>query len=72
MKNNITHKILVSISREANKRGFKTTLTCNQDKWSLYIFDTGDSIRVDQHTKIGVIEDWIEIDIKPINKQENQ
>ncbi len=68
MKTNITHKILVLISKEANKRGFKTTLTCDHGEWLLYM-SKKDGVRtrrkyyhtrIDRNTKIGDIEEWME------------
>ncbi len=56
---NITHKILVAVSKEAVKRGFKTALTYSHDEWSLYIYKKGDSIRIDHNTKIRDIEEWM-------------
>ncbi len=60
MKTNMTHKILVAVSKEASKRGFKEARTYNHDEWSLYIYKKGDCIRIDRNTKIGDIEDWME------------
>ncbi len=59
MKPNITHKILVLISKEANKQGFNTELTYNHDEWVLYIFDKEDAILFDRNTKISDLEDWM-------------
>ncbi len=66
---NIPHTILVAVSKEASKRGFKTTLTYDHGDWSLYIYKMGRStnirqgldhcIRIDHNTKIGDIKDWM-------------
>ncbi len=58
MKTNMTHKILVAVSKEADKRGYFTFIW-NDGDWSLYIFNYGDSIWIDRDTKIGEIEDWM-------------
>ncbi|MCP3675410.1 MAG: hypothetical protein GY829_13175 [Gammaproteobacteria bacterium] len=60
MKTNMTHTLLVAVSKEANKRGFNTELTYNHDEWVLYIFDKEDSILFDRNTKISDIEEWME------------
>ncbi len=60
MKTNITHKILVLISKEAHERGYFTQIMCDEGEWSLYIYDTSDSIWIDRDTKISVIEEWME------------
>ncbi len=60
MKTNMTHAILATISFAAMQRGLSSTLMCDEGEWSLYIYDTSDSIRVDRNTKISDIEDWME------------
>ncbi len=57
---NITHKILATISSAAMQRGLSSTLMCDDGEWSLYIYDTSDSIRINRDTKISVIEDWMQ------------
>ncbi len=60
MKTNITYDILIAVSKEAHKRGYKTTLTYNHDKWSLYMRkEKGSNIRIDHTAKISDIMDWI-------------
>ncbi len=59
MKTDITHTILVAISREAVNRGFRTTLEYDRGEWSLYIFGKGSPTWVDRNTKIGDIEAWM-------------
>ncbi|MCP4188860.1 MAG: hypothetical protein GY763_14745 [Gammaproteobacteria bacterium] len=59
MKTDITHTILVAISREAVNRGFRTTLEYDHGEWSLYIFGKGSPTWVDRNTKISDIEDWM-------------
>ncbi len=59
MKTNMTHKILVAISKEAVKRGLSSTLMCDEGEWSLYIHKPGDYIWIDRDTKISEIEDWM-------------
>ncbi len=59
MKTNMTHKILVAVSKEASKRGFNTALIYNHDKWSLHVYKKGDSIWFDHNTKISEIEEWM-------------
>ncbi len=69
MKTNITHTILVLISKEALKRGFKTELVCDHGEWVLYTYKMGRStnlrqgldhcMRIDRNTKIGALEDWM-------------
>ncbi|MCP3672716.1 MAG: hypothetical protein GY814_20300 [Gammaproteobacteria bacterium] len=57
----MTHKILVAISKEANKRGFKTALTFEYNDWWLEISREGKGIPLINHTtKIGDIERWME------------
>ncbi|MCP4495058.1 MAG: hypothetical protein GY820_48325 [Gammaproteobacteria bacterium] len=58
MKTNITHKILVAVSKEAFKRGYFTFIW-NNGEWSLYIRKPGSYIWIDRDTKISVIEDWM-------------
>ncbi len=60
MKTNITHKILVLISKEATKRGYYTHIICVGGKWELYIFDKGGAIYFDRNTKISEIEEWMQ------------
>ncbi len=59
MKTDITHGILVAVSKEALKRGFKTEFVCNHGEWSLYIYKKGDSLRIDRNTRIGALEYWM-------------
>ncbi len=59
MKTNITHTILATISFAAMQRGLSSTLMCDDGEWSLYIYDTSDSIRIDHNTKISEIEEWM-------------
>ncbi len=60
MKTNMTHTILATISFAAMQRGLSSTLMCDDGEWSLYIYDTSDSILIDRNTKISEIEDWME------------
>ncbi len=60
MKTDITHKILVLISKEANKRGYKTALNYSYDDWRLSISRAGTGMLIIGHeTQIGDIEDWM-------------
>ncbi len=58
---NITHKILVAVSKEASKRGFKTELIYDQNEWWLGIprVDKG-MLFIGRATKIGDIERWMQ------------
>ncbi len=60
MKTNMTHKILVAVSKEATKRGYFTQIMWDDGEWSLYIHRRGDDIHIDRNTKIGDIEDWMQ------------
>ncbi len=61
MKTNMTHKILVLISKEANKQGYETVLTYSYDEWWLTISraDKGMLI-IGNETQISDIEDWMQ------------
>ncbi len=63
MKTNITHKILVLISKEANKRGYETALTYSYDEWWLTISRAGrcQGMLITGHeTHISDIDEWME------------
>ncbi len=60
MKTDITHTILVAVSKEATKRGYFTQIMWNDGEWSLYIHRRGDDIHINRNTKISVIERWME------------
>ncbi len=58
---NITHAILVAISKEATKRGFKAELTFEYNDWWLEISREDKGLPLINHaTKIGDIERWME------------
>ncbi len=60
MKTNMTHKILVAISKEANKRGYKTVLNYSYDDWRLSISRAGTGMLIiGNETKISEIEEWM-------------
>ncbi len=68
MKTNMTHKILVLISKEANKRGYETVLTYSYDKWWLTISRAGTGtisragtgmLIIGNETQIGDIDEWM-------------
>ncbi len=59
MKTDITHTILVAISREAVNRGFRTTLEYGQGDWSLEGRKADDYMWIDRNTKIGEIDAWM-------------
>ncbi|MCP4482164.1 MAG: hypothetical protein GY817_05130 [bacterium] len=60
MKTNMTHKILVLISKEAIKRGYTTTLTYEFAEWWLEIWreDKGTKL-IKRTSRISDIEDWL-------------
>ncbi|MCP3674430.1 MAG: hypothetical protein GY829_08185 [Gammaproteobacteria bacterium] len=61
MKTNMTHKILVAISKEANKQGYTTTLIYEYDDWWLEIGRDNKRVRlIDRDTKISDLEEWME------------
>ncbi len=60
MKTDMTHKILVAVSKEALKRGYTTTLTYKYNDWWLKISREGKNIPfINRDTKISEIEDWM-------------
>ncbi len=62
MKTNMTHGILVAVSKEASKRGFKTALTYSHDEWRLTILRAGrcqGMLIIGHETKISDIEEWM-------------
>ncbi len=59
MKTNMTHTILLAVSKEATKRGYFTQIMWNDGEWSLYIQRRGDDLRINRDTNISVIEDWM-------------
>ncbi len=60
MKTNMTHQILVAVSKEVSKRGYPTQIMWNDGEWSLYIQRRRDNLHIDRDTKIRDIEDWME------------
>ncbi len=61
MKTNMTHKILVAVSKEANKRGYKTVLNYSYDEWWLTISRAGKGMLIiGNETQISGIEEWME------------
>ncbi len=60
MKTNITHKILVLISKEASERGYKTVLNYSYDDWRLTISRAGTGMLIiGRETQISEIEEWM-------------
>ncbi len=61
MKTNMTHKILVAISKEAHKRGYKTVLNYSYGDWWLTISRAGKGMLIIGHeTQISDIDEWME------------
>ncbi len=60
MKTNMTHKILMAVSKEASKRGYTTTLTYRYDQWWLDV-SSGEYVNkiIKRTSSIGALEDWM-------------